>query len=96
MAAVVPSASNTYSNSFIFAVPVFILEAASFLIGELFIFLSFCFQAPHHKGAGSEGEDVPVGTEGDGDGGDDAEGCECHFKKFHFISGRFLTVGRQL
>ena len=33
MAAVVPSASNTYSNSFIFAVPVFILEAASFLIG---------------------------------------------------------------
>ena len=37
MAAVVPSASNTYSNSFIFAVPVFILEAASFLIGYLLV-----------------------------------------------------------
>ena len=41
MAAVVPSASNTYSNSFIFAVPVFILEAASFLIGGYKLFFDW-------------------------------------------------------
>ena len=41
MAAVVPSASNTYSNIFIFTVPVFILEAASFLIGGFKVYNVF-------------------------------------------------------
>lgn len=54
----------------------------------LFFFLSF--DTPHYSGAHSEGVDVPVCSEGDGDGGEDAECFECHFKKFHFIGGLFF------
>lgn len=38
---------------------------------------------PYHEPAGSEGENVPVGTQGDGDGGDDAENLEDYFICFH-------------
>ena len=65
-----------------------------FLFGGVSIFLIVRFfllaDGVHHGGAHSEGVDVPVCSEGDGDGGEDAEGCECHFKKFHFIGGRFF------
>lgn len=40
---------------------------------------------PYQEPAGSEGEDVPVGTEGDGDGGDDAESLEYDFICFHCV-----------
>ena len=40
---------------------------------------------PYQEPAGSEGEDVPVGTEGDGDGGNDAENFECNFICFHCV-----------
>ncbi len=40
-------------------------------------------QGVHHSGAHSEGVNMPVGTEGDGNGGDDAENFEYYFVCFH-------------
>ena len=59
------------------------------------VLLSLCFHAPHHKCAGSEGEDVPVGTQGDGDGGDDAEDFEDYFICFHRGGGFRLDHCRE-
>lgn len=51
-----------------------------------FDWLIFCvICGPYQEPAGSEGEDVPVGTEGDGDGGDNAEDFEDDAKKFHCL-----------
>ena len=66
-----------------------------FLIGELFVFLSFFFQAPHHKGAGSEGEDVPVRSEGDGYGCCGSECFKYIFKQFHFFGAGVYPGGCQ-
>ena len=61
---------------------IFLFCGVTFKIRKLVFCVIF---RQYQEPAGYEGEDVPVGTKGDGDGGDYAENLEDKFICFHRV-----------